>query len=80
MSIHRLNRCLVCNSEDPVWRRLINHNLTAQERSSLVTAIFSDCDQVNMVAHLSGDDAQKYIDVVDEVGPQTIPCPTRKYF
>jgi len=29
--------------------------------------IFSDRNQVEIVGHLSGDDAQKFIDVVDEV-------------
>jgi len=37
------------------------------ERTSLITRIFSDYDQVKMVGHLSGDDAQTFIDMIDEV-------------
>lgn len=45
---------------------MISHTLAAHERRSLVATIFSDHDQIKMVEHLSGDDAQNFIDVVDE--------------
>lgn len=54
-------------SEDPAWRRLISHSLTAEERISLITTISLDDDQVKMVEQLSGDDAQTFVDVIDEV-------------
>ena len=34
---------------------------------SLITAAFSDHDQVGMVGDLSQDDAQNFIDMLDEV-------------
>ena len=59
-------------SEHPSWKRLINHTLTMDERISLITEIFTDSNQTQMVANLSGDDAQAFVDVIDEVGPYTI--------
>lgn len=38
---------------------------------SLVTAIFLDCDQVEVVENLCGDDAQAFIDVIDEASTCT---------
>ena len=37
------------------------------ERTSLITTIFLDRNQVQMVEYLSGDDAQIFIDTVDKV-------------
>lgn len=54
-------------SEDPAWKRLISHSLTAEERISLITTISLDDDQVNMVVQLSGDDAQTFVDMINEV-------------
>jgi hypothetical protein len=48
---------------------LINDTLAAHERISLVAAIFSDHDEVEMVGHLSVDDTQAFIDIIDEAGP-----------
>ena len=39
------------------------------ERISAITAIFSDCSQIKIMRHLSGSDAQTFIDMIDEVGP-----------
>lgn len=58
-------------SEEPVWKQLISDIFTAHERRRLVTAIFSDNNQAEMVGHLSGDNAQKFIDVIDEVSLAT---------
>ena len=44
-----------------------SHTLTPHERISLITMIFSDHAQVGMVGNLSRDDAQNFIDVIDEV-------------
>ena len=38
------------------------------ERISLITTVFSDHAQIWMVGNLSRDDAQNFIDMVDEVG------------
>ncbi|KAF9644321.1 kinase-like protein [Thelephora ganbajun] len=55
------------NSENPAWRRLISTTLDTNGRTPLITTIFSDRDQIEMVEHLSGDDAQRFIDVTHEV-------------
>jgi hypothetical protein len=46
---------------------LIDHPLTAADRISLITEIFSDNDEVGAVKCLSGDDAQSFVDMIDEV-------------
>ena len=46
---------------------MISDALTTEERVSLIVEIFSDHDQVETVRNLSGDDAQAFIDVIDEV-------------
>jgi len=55
------------HTNSPAWKRLISHTLTTEERISLITEIFSHRDQVVMVGRLYGDDAQTFIDAVDEV-------------
>ena len=35
----------------------------------MITDIFSVCDNAEIVARLSGDDAQTFVDVIDEVFP-----------
>ena len=55
------------HSERPAWKQLISHTLTTDERTSLIVKIFSDPDEVEMVEHLSGDDAQAFIDAATEV-------------
>lgn len=51
----------------PAWERLISDALPTDKRISLITAIFSDSNEVDTVNHLHGDDAQAFIDVIDEV-------------
>ena len=51
---------------------MISHSLTADERTSLIVKIFSDRDEVEMVEHLSGDDAQAFVDAVSEVSPHSM--------
>jgi hypothetical protein len=53
-------------SEEPAWKRLISHTLATHERFPLITAIFSDRDQIEVVEKLSGDNAQNVINVIDE--------------
>ena len=54
-------------SENIAWERLIRHPLAMYERTSLITTIFLDRNQIEMVEHLSGDDAQTFVDTVDMV-------------
>ena len=51
---------------------MISHTLTMDERIPLITAIFTDHIQVQMVANLSGDDAQSFINVIDEVSSHVL--------
>jgi len=50
----------------------MSHTIATHERISLATTIFSDHNQVKTVGQLSGDDAQNFIDVIDDVSPCTI--------
>jgi hypothetical protein len=54
-------------SQTTFERLLIGNTLSTRDRISLITTIFSDHDQVEMVGNLCGDDAQSFIDVIDEV-------------
>ena len=42
------------------------------EHADLVTRIFSDRDEIEVVQRLSGGDAQAFVDGVDQVNPHTI--------
>ena len=53
-------------SEAPAWKLLISSTLTMNERISLIMTIFLDHNQVEMVGNLSGDDAQTFVDMLDE--------------
>ena len=59
-------------SDDPAWKQLISGTITTDERISLITTIFSDHNQVEMVGELSGSDAQTFVDMIDEVSPHKI--------
>lgn len=59
-------------SENPAWKRLIDTAPNTNERISLITAIFSNHDQVEMVGNLNGNDAQRFLDVTHEVRSQTL--------
>ena len=62
-TVHRLT-CL--RSEIPSWKRLITQALSTDQCISLVTAIFSDPNQVEAVIKLSKDDSQPFVDKIDE--------------
>lgn len=53
----------------PAWKRLINYPPTSDERVSLITDIFSNRDEIEVVKRLHGDEAQSFIDTIDEVLP-----------
>jgi len=59
--------CFLARSDCPAWKWLISNTLPEYERISPITMIFSDRDQVKAVGNLSGDDAQTFVDNIDEV-------------
>ena len=59
-------------SEYPAWKRLTNHVLSTHERVSLLASIFTDRNEVEVAEHIFGDDAQIFVDVVDEVSIFTL--------
>jgi len=59
-------------SDTPTWKQLITHTLATHERISLITTIFSDHTQTEMVRHLRGNDAQAFVDSIDRVRSCTI--------
>lgn len=46
---------------------MIRGTLTTDERVSLITIVLSDEDECERVRNISGDDAQAFIDMIDEV-------------
>ena len=56
-------------SNTPAWKCLIERSLTPDECTSLIADIFSDRDEAEAVKHLHGDNAQSFVDVIDEVLP-----------
>ena len=52
----------------PAWKKLISDTISTDERIPLIRSIFSDCEEVVVFEYLSGDDAQGFVDVIDEVG------------
>ena len=56
---------LVCR-DLPAWKRLISDTLSTDERIPLIKSIFSDRDEVVVFEYLSGDDAQAFVNVIDE--------------
>jgi hypothetical protein len=53
---------------------LISDTLSTHERVSLIAMIFSDPNQVKAVANLSGEDAQTFVDKINEASSS---CSTR---
>ena len=51
------------------WKRSIDQPIAIDKRISLITAIFSNRNVAEAVKCLSRDDAQAFVDVVDEVLP-----------
>jgi len=54
------DRFLACRTHPP-WKRLLSRTLSTDERTSLITKIFSDRDEVGMVMQLFGGDALAFI-------------------
>ena len=55
----------------PAWKRLIDRPLATDECISLIAGIFSDRGEAEAIKHLQGDDAQSFVDVIDEVPPHS---------
>ena len=53
------------------WKRSIDQPIAIDERISLITAIFSNRSVAEAVKCLCREDAQAFVDVVDEVLPQS---------
>ena len=53
-------------------KRLIRRTIAPEERVPLLVTIFSDGKQIEIVKHLSGDDAQKFIDTTIELSLCTL--------
>ena len=64
------DRQLLAFRSTPTWKRLIDRPLAPDERISLVAELFSDHDEIEAIKYLHGDDAQSFIDVMDEVFPR----------
>ena len=54
---------------------MISPTLPRNERIQLITFIFSDHDEIEVVNRLTGDDAQTFIDTIDKVDSRAIPRP-----
>ena len=67
-----VNLTLLVSSNPPTWRRLISPTLPTNERMQLIMTTFSDCDEVEVFKYLSGNDAQAFVDVMDEASIRTI--------
>ena len=77
VAIHLLTCvCPRVYSELPAWKRLISPTLSAHDRISLITSIFLDRNEVEVVGNLSGYDAQTYVNVVNEVSIHILPPST----
>lgn len=63
------------SSSPPGWKRLINTPLAIHERTSLITAIFSNRDGVETTRHVGGGDAQAFIDMIYEVRSYPLTSP-----
>ena len=55
------------SSDSPLWKHLIDRRLTEDERVSLIVDLFSDHSEFEALKDLSKDDAQFFIDAIDEV-------------
>ena len=66
----------VASSDPPAWKRLIDPGLSANERLDLINSIFSDHDELEVFEYLSGDDAQAFVDVIDEASVRVLPPPS----
>jgi len=69
-TVHQLFSPTTGRSDPLAWKQFTNYAVAARDRIPLITTIFSNRVEVKMVRRLSGDDAQTFIDMVDEASPQ----------
>ena len=58
-------------SDLPAWKQLLDPTLATHKRIPLIATIFSGSDEVEITRNLFGDDAQTFVDVIDEVSIHT---------
>ena len=58
-------------SDLPAWKQLLSPNLATHKRIPLIVTIFSGGAEVEIAGNLFGDDAQTFVDVIDEVSIRT---------
>ena len=46
--------------------------LASDEQISLIADMFSDRDEIEVIEHLDGDDAQPFVDAMNEVLPHSL--------
>ena len=63
---------LITSSNPPTWKQLIVPTLSEGNRASLMASIF-DCDELEPFEYLSGNDAQAFVDVIDEASIRLLP-------
>ena len=68
VTLTALRFILLSQFNSPACQRLINRAFTPYELPSLIEAVFSSVDEVDTVRCLCGDDAQTFVDVIDQVG------------
>ena len=51
----------------PAWKRLINRTFSSHEFISLIEAMSTSEDELKIIRDLHGDDAQAFVDAVQEV-------------
>jgi len=79
-TLHQLLSPTTDLSNLPAWKQLINYTIATRDRIPLITTIFSDRGEAEKVRRLSGDDAQTFIDMVDEASPQNGWVDSRSHF
>ena len=72
-SVCKLDYIFAC-SDFPAWKRSISDHLSVDERTSLITSVFLDPDQIEVVASLPKNDAQALADVIDKVTSHAVLC------
>ena len=68
VTLTALRFILLSQFNSPACQRLINRAFTPYELPSLIEAVFSSVDEVDTVRCLCGDDAQTFVDVIDQAG------------
>lgn len=59
--------CLSHSNGTPLWKCLVDRSLTSDELTSLITDISSEQEDTEIAKGLTGNDAQTFVDVIDEV-------------